>query len=47
MAVTAVLMTPEEYPSELGENYAAAFVAVDLEPAAHGYELALSQGRAC
>jgi hypothetical protein len=35
--VTVALCTPNEFPGELGDDYAAACAALDLPPAVRGY----------
>ncbi|MEU9860699.1 hypothetical protein AB0D99_07485 [Streptomyces sp. NPDC047971] len=41
--LTAVLLTPAQFPSALGDDYPAACAALDLEPYAEGYGLVLGQ----
>jgi hypothetical protein len=41
--VTALLLTAEEFPGELGENFAAACAAVGVNPVPRGYGLVLAQ----
>lgn len=41
--LTAVLMTPAQFPSVLGDDYPEACSALDLEPVADGYGLVLGQ----
>lgn len=41
--LTAVLLTPAQFPSVLGDDYPAACAALDLEPYAGGYGLVLGQ----
>ncbi|MBT2441872.1 hypothetical protein J7E93_17485 [Streptomyces sp. ISL-36] len=41
--LTAVLLTPAQYPSVLGDDYPAACAALELEPYAEGYGLVLGQ----
>lgn len=41
--LTAVLLTPAQFPSVLGDDYPAACAALGLEPYAEGYGLALGQ----
>ncbi|MFE4690105.1 hypothetical protein ACFRH6_08615 [Streptomyces sp. NPDC056749] len=41
--LTAVLLTPAQFPSVLGDDYAAACAALGLEPYAEGYGLVLGQ----
>lgn len=41
--LTAVLLTPAQFPSVLGDDYPAACAALDLEPYAEGYGLVLGQ----
>lgn len=41
--LTAVLMTPAQFPSVLGDDYVAACEALGLEPYAEGYGLVLGQ----
>lgn len=41
--LTAVLLTPAQFPSVLGDDYVAACAALDLEPYAEGYGLVLGQ----
>jgi hypothetical protein len=41
--VTALLLTPQEFPGELGENFAVACAAVGAGPLPHGYGLVLAQ----
>src|SRR5260370_7486569 len=41
--VTALLLTAEEFPGELGESFGAACAAVGVEPATSGYGLVLAQ----
>lgn len=41
--LTAVLLTPAQFPSVLGDDYPAACVALGLEPYAEGYGLVLGQ----
>jgi hypothetical protein len=41
--VTALLLTAEEFPGELGESFPEACAAVGVEPAARGYGLVLAQ----
>src|SRR5260370_40424641 len=44
--VTALLLTAEEFPGELGESFGAACAAVGVEPATSGYGLVLAQDEA-
>jgi hypothetical protein len=44
--LTAVLLTPAQFPSVLGDDYPAACEALDLEPYAEGYGLVLGQDSA-
>ncbi|MEV5159161.1 hypothetical protein [Streptomyces sp. NPDC053728] len=41
--LTAVLLTPAQFPSALGDDYVAACAALGLEPYAEGYGLVLGQ----
>jgi hypothetical protein len=41
--LTAVLLTPAQFPSVLGDDYPAACAALDLPPLADGYGLVLGQ----
>ena len=41
--VTAMLLTDDEFPGELGESFAAACAAVGVKPVARGYGLVLAQ----
>ncbi|MFJ9821657.1 hypothetical protein ACIRU3_41715 [Streptomyces sp. NPDC101151] len=41
--LTAVLLTPAQFPSVLGDDYPAACAALDLAPRADGYGLVLGQ----
>ncbi|MFI9626549.1 hypothetical protein [Streptomyces sp. NPDC052042] len=41
--LTAALLTPAQFPSALGDDYAAACAALALEPCAEGYGLVLGQ----
>ncbi|MFI2780359.1 hypothetical protein [Streptomyces sp. ALB3] len=41
--LTAVLLTPAQFPSVLGDDYVAACAALGLEPYAEGYGLVLGQ----
>ncbi|MER6680351.1 hypothetical protein [Streptomyces olivaceoviridis] len=41
--LTAVLLTPAQFPSVLGDDYAEACAALDLAPRADGYGLVLGQ----
>lgn len=41
--LTAVLLTPAQFPSALGDDYPAACATLDLEPYAEGYGLVLGQ----
>ncbi|MGP3977632.1 hypothetical protein ACTWQF_27180 [Streptomyces sp. 8N114] len=41
--LTAVLLTPAQFPSVLGDDYPAACAALELEPYAEGYGLVLGQ----
>ncbi|MEU1434347.1 hypothetical protein ACFYPA_00600 [Streptomyces sp. NPDC005775] len=41
--LTAVLLTPAQFPSVLGDDYPAACAALNLEPYAEGYGLVLGQ----
>lgn len=41
--LTAVLLTPAQFPSVLGDDYAQACAALDLAPRADGYGLVLGQ----
>ena len=41
--LTAVLLTPAQFPSVLGDDYPAACAALDLAPLADGYGLVLGQ----
>ncbi|MFC8594831.1 hypothetical protein [Streptomyces atroolivaceus] len=41
--LTAVLLTPAQFPSVLGDDYVAACAALGLEPFAEGYGLVLGQ----
>jgi hypothetical protein len=41
--VTALLLTADEYPGELGESFAAACAAVGVNPVPRGYGLVLAQ----
>ena len=41
--LTAVLLTPAQFPSVLGDDYPAACAALDLAPHADGYGLVLGQ----
>ncbi|MFD7324359.1 hypothetical protein ACFV9D_25255 [Streptomyces sp. NPDC059875] len=41
--LTAVLLTPAQFPSVLGDDFPAACAALDLEPYAEGYGLVLGQ----
>lgn len=41
--VTAMLLTAEEFPGELGESFPEACAAVGVEPAIRGYWLVLAQ----
>ncbi|MFB7370714.1 hypothetical protein ACFC0D_12830 [Streptomyces sp. NPDC056222] len=41
--LTAVLLTPAQFPSALGDDYPAACAALELEPYAEGYGLVLGQ----
>ena len=43
--VTALLMTPGEFPGELAETFPEACAALDVAPAAHGYGLILAQAQ--
>jgi hypothetical protein len=43
--VTAVLLTPEEFPGELGGSYQAACAALGVDPISAGYGLVLVQDR--
>jgi hypothetical protein len=43
--VTAVLLTPDEFPGELGDSYPAACAALGVDPASAGYGLVLVQDR--
>ncbi|MEV8229007.1 hypothetical protein AB0P41_23665 [Streptomyces sp. NPDC079167] len=44
--LTAVLLTPAQFPSVLGDDYVAACAALGLEPYAEGYGLVLGQDSA-
>lgn len=44
--LTAVLLTPAQFPSVLGDDYPAACAALGLEPYAEGYGLVLGQDSA-
>ena len=41
--MTALLLTADEFPGELGESFEAACAAVGVEPVARGYGLVLGQ----
>jgi len=43
LTVTALLLTADEFPGELGESFDAACAAVGVEPVARGYGLVLAQ----
>ncbi|HEY5988260.1 MAG TPA: hypothetical protein VIV12_18070 [Streptosporangiaceae bacterium] len=43
--LTALLLTAEEFPGELGESFAAACAAVGVKPVPHGYGLVLAQDK--
>ncbi|MFH8518487.1 hypothetical protein ACH4CE_26050 [Streptomyces gelaticus] len=43
--LTAVLLTPAQFPSVLGDDYPAACAALAVEPCAEGYGLVLGQDR--